>query len=347
MWRVHPVFHTGRLLPYHETLEYGIPDPLPPPEVVDDEVEWEVDILSQFDLSSFDSLDEVPPPWSLPGQSFSVHRVPIMHGRLGKGKTTERGPPLYQSILFADGSRPGGVLAASACSTHEHELEGMSSGSTLEVPQTTSTMFGCLQIAIFDGRNTFDGKTEEQNNCIQVLSEIYRGTDITLDRVLEILDKSRSLTPDAVAKSIDHLLADLTINISSVQYRLVLKLASIYVAAKVRDSAGEDTAAAVGLTVGKEHPDVKVEEATPDPWSREPFEFVANDGYGKKRDACFSEAAKFLAETTSFAASAFTWRSFLDAAAWNKADHSLHNAVNTTMPIPSATFHPIIIDGML
>ncbi|KIK18686.1 hypothetical protein PISMIDRAFT_14183 [Pisolithus microcarpus 441] len=149
MWCVHPVFHTGRLLPYHKTPEYGIPDPLPPPEVVDDKVEWEVESIlnhkntgrshqtrekptmcdnvpdfeqcdgynaplnthpyalfdsssdnpapspqlsslsSQINISSFDSLDEIPPPWSFPGQSFSVCHVLVTCGRLGKGKATE------------------------------------------------------------------------------------------------------------------------------------------------------------------------------------------------------------------------------------------------------------------
>ncbi|KIK22421.1 hypothetical protein PISMIDRAFT_11593 [Pisolithus microcarpus 441] len=206
---------------------------------------------------------------------------------------------------------------------------------------------------------------EPYSSELQVSGDFSVAHDITLDRVLEILDKSCSLTPEVVAKSIDRLLTDLTISISAVQYRLVLKLASIispdecwsfhnrevdhYTTAKVQGDLSEDTAATAGLSVAEKCPDitVKVEEVMPDPWSQEPLEFVADDGYSKKWDACFSEAAKFLLETTSFAASAFTWRSFLDAAAWNKADHSLHNAINTTTPLPPATFHPVVVNGML
>ncbi|KIK10703.1 hypothetical protein PISMIDRAFT_20169 [Pisolithus microcarpus 441] len=161
-------------------------------------------------------------------------------------------------------------------------------------------------------------------------------------------------------------LADLTINISAIQYRLVLELASVISAdecrsfrnreidryvrqAKERSGNGQDTPATAGSTVGEKHGDitVKVEEAAPDPWSTEPMEFTADDGYSKKRDASFSETAKFLEQTVPSAASAFHWRSFLDAAAWNKADFALHNAVNTTEAIPPATFHPIVIDSML
>ncbi|KIK22832.1 hypothetical protein PISMIDRAFT_11391 [Pisolithus microcarpus 441] len=234
-----------------------------------------------------------------------------------------------------------------------------------ELPPPVNYLNYIWMLTIFDRGNALDGKTEEQHDHIRVLSEIYQGTDITIDRVPDILDKTHSLTPDVIAESINRLFADLTINISTLQYRLVLELATIatteecwsfrnrevdhYSKAKVRDSPSEDTAATAGLTVGEKYSDVtvKVKEVMPDPWSTELLEFVADNGYSKKRDACFSEAAKFLSETTSFATSAFMWRSFLDAAAWNKADHSLHNAINTTTPIPPATFHPIIVNGML
>ncbi|KIK27352.1 hypothetical protein PISMIDRAFT_8190 [Pisolithus microcarpus 441] len=84
-------------------------DPAPSPQLSS--------LSSQVDLSTFDSLDEIPPPRSFPGQSFSIHHVPVMRRRIGKGKTTN------------------GVSAASANSAHGHELEGASSSSTLEVPQ--------------------------------------------------------------------------------------------------------------------------------------------------------------------------------------------------------------------
>ncbi|KIK17274.1 hypothetical protein PISMIDRAFT_15229, partial [Pisolithus microcarpus 441] len=221
-------------------------------------------------------------------------------------------------------------------------------------------------LAIFDGGYPFDGKTEEQNSRIRVLSEVYRGTDIALDRVPELLSKTRICPSDIIGESIDRLLADLTVNISAVQYKLVLELASIVSpdecctfrnrevdchiqTAKERLGSGQDTPATAGSTVGEKHPDVtvKVEEAEPDPWSQEPLEFTADDGYSKKWDASFSETAKFLSETVPSAVSSFHWRSFLDTAAWNKADHSLHNAVNATTSIPPATFHPVIVDSML
>ncbi|KIK17795.1 hypothetical protein PISMIDRAFT_14822 [Pisolithus microcarpus 441] len=338
-------------------------DPAPSPQLSS--------LSSQVDLSTFSSFDEIPLPWSFPG------------------KKTERGPRLHQSILFADGSCPGGVSAASAHSTHGRELEGSSPSTTPEVPQirvipacdpdcllppssgdlvpASPDYFNYIwTLAIFDGRYPFDGKTEEQNSCIRMLSEIYRGTDIALDHVPELLNRTRASPIDTIAESIDRLLADLTVNISAVQYKLILDLAAIvstdecrsfrnrevnrYIReAKERASPSHDTTATAGSTVGEKHPDVtiKVEEATPDPWSQEPIEFTADDGYSKKRDSSFSETARFLSETVPSAASSFHWRSFLDATAWNKADHSLHNAINATMPLPPATFHPIVVDLML
>ncbi|KIK17001.1 hypothetical protein PISMIDRAFT_15422 [Pisolithus microcarpus 441] len=305
------------------------------------------------------------------------------------GKKTERGPPLHQSVLFTDGSRPSGVSAASAHSVHGRELEGSSPSTTPEVPQirvipscdpdhlfppssgdlvpASPDYFNYVwTLAIFNGRYPFDGKTEEQNSRIRMLSEIYRGTDIALDHVPELLNKTRTSPADAIAESIDQLLADLTINISAVQYKLVLDLANLVSPDECRSfhnrevdhyireakeciGSGQDTPATAGLTVGEKHPDItiKVEEAEPDPWTQEPIEFTADDGYSKKWDASFSEMAKFLSETVPSAASSFHWRSFLDAAAWNKADHSLHNAVNTTTSIPPATFHPVVVDLML
>ncbi|KIK22833.1 hypothetical protein PISMIDRAFT_11395 [Pisolithus microcarpus 441] len=308
-------------------------------------------------------------------------------GRLDKGKKTEQGPPLHQSVLFADGSRPGGVSAASAHSTHGCELAGPSPSTTPEVPQirvipaydsahlipptngdlvpaSPDYLNYVWTLAIFDGGYPFNGKTEEQNSHIRVLSEVYRGTDVALDRVLELLNKTRICPSDSITKSIDRLLADLTVNISAIQYKLVLELASIVstdechtfcnreVDRHVREAkkclgSGQDTPATAGSTVGEKHPDVEEEEKTPDPWSQEPLEFTADDGYSKKCDASFSKTTKFLSETTSFAASAFCWRTFLDSAAWNKADHALHNAVNMTTPIPPATFHPVVVDSML
>ncbi|KIK20727.1 hypothetical protein PISMIDRAFT_12797 [Pisolithus microcarpus 441] len=333
-------------------------------------------ISSQIELSSFSSFDEVPPPRSFPSQSFSVRRVPVTHGRLGKGKKTERGPPLHQSVLFADGSRPGGVSTASTRSSHGCELDVPSTSTTPEVPQVrvippcdpdrlfphargdlvpaSPDYFNYVwTLAIYDRGYPFDGKTEEQNDRVRVLSEVYRGTDIALDQVPELLSKTRISPSDTIAESIDRLLADLTVNISAVQYRLMLELASIITADKCRSfqqlDSGQDTPAAAGSTVGEKHSDVavKTEEAEPDPWSTEPIEFSADDGHSKKRDASFSETARFLSETVPSAASSFHWRSFLDAATWNKADHSLHNAINTTMSIPPATFHPVIVDSML
>ncbi|KIK15215.1 hypothetical protein PISMIDRAFT_16673 [Pisolithus microcarpus 441] len=181
--------------------------------------------------------------------------------------------------------------------------------------QTTSTMFGCL------------------------LSTME---DIALDRVLELLHHTRSVDSESVAGSIERLLSDLTVNMTALQYRLVLELALLLMPEECRSFPA-------GSTVGEKHDDVaiKIKESTPDPWSMEPLEFTADDGYSKKRDASFSETAKFLSETTSFATSTFHWHSFLDAAAWNKADHALHNAINSTASLLPATFHPVVVDGML
>ncbi|KIK12787.1 hypothetical protein PISMIDRAFT_18483 [Pisolithus microcarpus 441] len=225
------------------------------------------------------------------------------------------------------------------------------------VPASPNYLNYVWMLVIYDRRNPFDRKSEEQNDCIQVLSEIYRGTDMTLDRVPEILDQSHSLTPEVIAESIDRVLTDLTINVSALQYRLVLELTLIispkechsfhnreverYTEAKVQDRVSEDTAATAGLTVAENCPDVEAKEAEPDPWSQEPLEFSTDNRYSKRRDASYSKTAKFLSETTSYSASAFAWRSFLDTATWSRTDHHLHNAINTTMPLPAAAFHPI------
>ncbi|KIK21801.1 hypothetical protein PISMIDRAFT_12086 [Pisolithus microcarpus 441] len=331
-------------------------------------------ICSQVDSSDVNTSSQIPPLGSFPSQSFMICRVSTtrnLQGKVSKGRDSSHSHHPYQSVLFADGSHPGGILAASARSSHEHGLEGLTSGSTLEVPQVHVTpaelpsfpdtpepsAHGHLvhmlpnylnyvwMLVIYDRGNPFDRKTEEQNDCIW------------------ILNRSHSLTPEVVAESIDRVLADLMINISTLQYKLVLELALIvspeechsfhnqevehYTEAKVRDCASEDTAATAGSSVAEKHPDIKVEAINPDPWTQEPIEFMADDGYTKRRDTSYSETAKFLSETTAFTASAFAWRSFLDAATWNKADHHLHNAINTTTPIPATTFHPIVVNSML
>ncbi|KIK21877.1 hypothetical protein PISMIDRAFT_12021 [Pisolithus microcarpus 441] len=96
-----------------------------------------------------------------------------------------------------------------------------------------------------------------------------------------------------------------------------------YSEAQVQDGPSKDTPATAGSSVDEKHPDVKVEKAELDPWSSEPIAFTSDNGYSKKRDASFNTAA------------------------WNKADHSLYNATNTTTALPPATFHPVVINKML
>lgn len=42
-WTIHPVFHANLLTPYHETNEHGPNSTNPPPDVINEEEEWEVD----------------------------------------------------------------------------------------------------------------------------------------------------------------------------------------------------------------------------------------------------------------------------------------------------------------
>ena len=42
-WTIHPVFHASLLTPYHETAEHGTNYQCPPPEMVDDQEEYEVE----------------------------------------------------------------------------------------------------------------------------------------------------------------------------------------------------------------------------------------------------------------------------------------------------------------
>ena len=42
-WTIHPVFHASLLTPYHETKEHGTNYQQPPPEMIDDQEEYEVE----------------------------------------------------------------------------------------------------------------------------------------------------------------------------------------------------------------------------------------------------------------------------------------------------------------
>lgn len=42
-WSIHPVFHASLLTPYHETEEHGANSTNPPPDIINDKEEWEVD----------------------------------------------------------------------------------------------------------------------------------------------------------------------------------------------------------------------------------------------------------------------------------------------------------------
>ena len=42
-WKIHPVFHTSLLSPYHKTKVHGPNFPTPPPDLIDNEEEYEVE----------------------------------------------------------------------------------------------------------------------------------------------------------------------------------------------------------------------------------------------------------------------------------------------------------------
>ena len=42
-WKIHPVFHSSLLLPYRETKAHGVNYTKPPPEIIADIPEWEVE----------------------------------------------------------------------------------------------------------------------------------------------------------------------------------------------------------------------------------------------------------------------------------------------------------------
>ncbi|KIO01401.1 hypothetical protein M404DRAFT_78742, partial [Pisolithus tinctorius Marx 270] len=44
-WQIHPVFHTSKLTPFIEMHEYGLEQPLPPPELVGDKNKWEIEAI--------------------------------------------------------------------------------------------------------------------------------------------------------------------------------------------------------------------------------------------------------------------------------------------------------------
>ena len=44
-WQIHPIFHASLLLPYHETKAYGPNYPLPPPDLIEGEEEYEVEAI--------------------------------------------------------------------------------------------------------------------------------------------------------------------------------------------------------------------------------------------------------------------------------------------------------------
>ena len=44
-WKKHPVFHAGLLTPYRTTIEHGQNYPRHPPDVIEGEKEWEVEVI--------------------------------------------------------------------------------------------------------------------------------------------------------------------------------------------------------------------------------------------------------------------------------------------------------------
>jgi hypothetical protein len=44
-WKIHNVFHTSYLFPYKETKEHGPNFVEPPPDIIDGEPEWEVEVI--------------------------------------------------------------------------------------------------------------------------------------------------------------------------------------------------------------------------------------------------------------------------------------------------------------
>ena len=44
-WRIHPVFHASLLTPYHENDTHGPTHPRPPPDVINNEEEFEVEAI--------------------------------------------------------------------------------------------------------------------------------------------------------------------------------------------------------------------------------------------------------------------------------------------------------------
>ena len=44
-WRIHPVFHATLLTPYHENSTHGPNFPLPPPDIIEGEEEFEVEAI--------------------------------------------------------------------------------------------------------------------------------------------------------------------------------------------------------------------------------------------------------------------------------------------------------------
>ena len=44
-WKIHPVFHISLLTPYHETQVHGENFLEPPPDLIDNEPEWEVEVI--------------------------------------------------------------------------------------------------------------------------------------------------------------------------------------------------------------------------------------------------------------------------------------------------------------
>ena len=43
LWKIHPVFHASLLTPYHENEIHGLNFPAPPPDLIDNEEEYEIE----------------------------------------------------------------------------------------------------------------------------------------------------------------------------------------------------------------------------------------------------------------------------------------------------------------
>ena len=76
-WKIHPVFHASLLTLYKENDIHGPNFPEPPPDLINEEEEYEIEWILKHQGSNLRPLakNDPPPKFTLDGSSCPVHTI--------------------------------------------------------------------------------------------------------------------------------------------------------------------------------------------------------------------------------------------------------------------------------